>query len=408
MTGVEAVSNGISAFREPKVRNAHITLSAITWILVFLLCGIALACRYFDIVAIDQRKSGYESVLSQIASAAAGRGVLYYVSMASLLGVLSLSANTSFVSFPLMCKVLAHDGFMPRAFTIVGRRLVNTVGIVFLSIASGLLLIVFRGITESLIPLFAIGAFTAFTISQMAMAVHWHKIICAKESDTSKKSAWHKLAINSAGAVVTAAGLVVIILTKFAQGAWIVLLAVPVLISLFKYINRYETALEKELAASGSLDLNHTLRPIAIVPIGDVNAMTDNALRFAMQISPEVIAVHLSNPGEEAASNADEILKKRWIKEIQEPAIKTGIKAPSLEILETPYRRFVEPLATHIQKLKARYPNRQIAVVIPEIVERHWWQFIIHKHRAMLLKNHLLRYGGTGLIVITVPWYGKK
>jgi len=406
MTGVEAVSNGMGAFREPKVRNAHITLTAITWILVFLLCGIALACRYFDITAMDQKKSGYESVLSQIASAAVGRGTLYYVSIASLLGVLSLSANTSFVSFPLMCKILADDGYLPRAFTLVGRRLVNTVGIIFLSIASGLLLIVFGGITESLIPLFASGAFTAFTLAQAAMAVHWKRISRSNDIKAAeKRGAKFKYIINAVGAAGTGAGLIVIIMTKFAAGAWIVLAAMPAIIFLFKNIKRHHLNHHKELQSDAPLNLDHHLKPVAVVPIADINVMSDKALRFAMQIAPDVVAVHISNAGEE---EADETMRKRWAKEIEEPVTRAKVNVPRLLIIQTPYRKFIEPMAKCIERLKTEYPGRQIAVVIPEMVERHWRHFLIHKHRAMMLKTHLLRYGGPGIIVITVPWYAER
>src|SRR3954467_10973684 len=245
MTGVEAVSNGITAFREPAVNNARRTLTAIVLILAVFLGGEALLCRAYHVGAMDQEQPGYQSVLSQLVAAVVGRGALYYVSIGSLLAVLCLSANTSFVGFPRLCRLIAQDRFLPHAFTIVGRRLVYSIGIVFLTATAGLLLVVFRGITDRLIPLFAIGAFLAFTLSQAGMVIHWRRHVreCPQDAHRSHVRLW----VNGLGAVATGASLVVILVAKFRQGAWITIIAMPVLLALFKLVKRHYLRVARQI-----------------------------------------------------------------------------------------------------------------------------------------------------------------
>ncbi len=221
MTGVEAVSNGMSAFREPAVKYGHRTLTGIVVVLGVLLAGIAFLANAYQIGAMDQTQNTYRSVLSQLASAVVGNGALYYVAIGSLLSVLVLSANTSFVGFPRLCRSIAEDGFLPRPFAIAGHRLVFSIGILYRAVAAGALLIVFGGITEHLIPLFAIGAFLTFTLSQTGMVVHWLEKLRHVQAPAERRSMRMHLATNSAGAVTTAAALVVIVIAKFDEGAWI-------------------------------------------------------------------------------------------------------------------------------------------------------------------------------------------
>ncbi len=222
MTGVEAVSNGVPVFREPTVRNAQSTLTIIIAILVALLLGIAVLARAYGIGATEPGASGYESLLSQLASAVTGRGTFYYVTMGSVVAVLALSANTSFADFPRLCRVLALDRFLPDTFATRGRRLVFSYGVIVLAVISGLLLIVFGGVTDRLIPLFAIGAFLAFTLSQAGMVKHWQKI----PGPGSGRSMW----INGIGAVATGLTLVVVVVSKFAEGAWLAVITVPLMV----------------------------------------------------------------------------------------------------------------------------------------------------------------------------------
>ncbi|HZQ60686.1 MAG TPA: APC family permease, partial [Casimicrobiaceae bacterium] len=255
MTGVEAVSDGVSAFREPVVKNAHVTLGMICAMLAVLLAGIAYLCHAYGIGAMDQTQDGYQSVVSQVTGAVVGRGWLYYVVVGTVLIVLCLSANTSFVDFPRLCRMVAQDNYLPRAFALAGRRLVFSVGILYLALTSGLLLVIFAGITDRLIPLFAIGAFTTFTISQTGLVVHWRRELGHSKSNGEKRQHRIRLVLNAAGALGTGLALVVILLAKFTEGAWIVVLVIPCVIVLLKTVHSYYAELDSALRQPGPLDV---------------------------------------------------------------------------------------------------------------------------------------------------------
>ena len=260
MTGVEAVSNGVGAFREPVVKNAHRTLSLIVGVLAALLVGVSLLAHAYHLGAMDQSRPGYQSVLSQLTAAVAGRGWFYDVAMASVVGVLCLSAATSFVGFPNLCRLVARDDFLPRPFATVGRRLVYSVGIGYLAVSSGLLLIVFGGVTDRLIPLFAIGAFLTFTLSQAGMVARWRK---------TPGRHLGSLAVNAAGALATGAALLVILAAKFLEGAWITALAVPAVILLLRSVKRYYVKLEAQTRCPTPLRLEETQPPTLLVAFQD-------------------------------------------------------------------------------------------------------------------------------------------
>jgi amino acid transporter len=234
MTGVEAVSNCVDGFREPRVTNARWTLAIIVVILGILLGGIAYLATSYGIMAMDQTQLGYQSVLSQLVGAVAGRGVFYYVAIASALGILCLSANTSFVGFPRMCQLVAKDEFLPRPVAAVGRRLVYSVGVIYLAITAGLLLTAFDGVTDRLIPLFAIGAFLTFTMSQAGMVAHWWRQLRNPRRAETRRRVVINLVINAVGAATTVTALVVIVIAKFAEGGWITIVAIPCVIVLHK------------------------------------------------------------------------------------------------------------------------------------------------------------------------------
>jgi amino acid transporter len=294
MTGVEAVSNGMSAFRDPPVRYAHRTLTAIVVILGVLLAGIAYLATTFGIGAMDQTKEGYRSVLSQLASAVVGEGIFYYVAIGSLLCVLALSANTSFVDFPRLCRRIAQDGFLPKPFAVVGRRLVFSVGILYLAVSAGLILTIFGGITDHLIPLFAIGAFMTFTISQTGMVVHWRRAIREKRSERDQRPDRFHFGINAVGAATTAIALVIIISAKFTDGAWITIVVIPCVIVLLKAVRSYYDEVAAYLREPGPLDLHGTQPPIVLVALEGWTKVGDKAIAFALSLSPDVIGVHLS------------------------------------------------------------------------------------------------------------------
>src|SRR5215469_7214500 len=274
MTGVEAVSNGVNAFREPTVSHAHRTLAAIVLILGFLLAIIAYLAQAYHVGAMDQTQPNYQSVLSQLGGAIVGRGVIYFVAIGSLLAVLCLSANTSFVAFPQLCRLLAQDAYLPRGFAIPGRRLVYSVGIIWLAITAGSLLTLFGGITDRLIPLFAVGAFTAFTLSQLGMAAHWHR----------QQGNRTRLMINGAGAVATGCALAIILAAKFIEGAWIIVLVVPCVLALLKVIRHHYDTIDRLLREDGPIALHRLQRPIVVIPIERWDRLAEKALRYGLLV----------------------------------------------------------------------------------------------------------------------------
>ncbi len=395
MTGVEAVSNGVSAFKPPVVGQAHKTLTAICLALGLLLTGIAIVAHFYHLAAMDQTQPNYQSVLSQLAAAIAGRGIIYGIAMASLLTVLSLSANTSFVDFPRLCRVVAQDGFLPRAFAVADRRLVFSVGILVLTISAGGLLILFGGITDRLIPLFAIGAFLTFSMSQLGMVAHWRR---------QGRGHATRLAINAIGAITTAVALVIILAAKFIEGAWITVIAIPLIIALLHAIHRYYRRLDSSLACTGPFTLQEADPPTVLVAVEGRNRMTDRALQFAMSLSPDVIAVHLLRLAGPEMDDDGKQLKQQWQAEIVTPLEARGVKAPRLLLLPAPYRELHEPLLKFIAKLDDETPGRSVAVMIPEAVKQRWWEHALHNNRAARLRKMLLKHGNARLNVFIAPW----
>lgn len=395
MTGVEAVSNGVGAFKEPVVEQAHRTLTIICLVLGLLLAGIATVAHFYALGAMDQTQPDYQSVLSQLTAAIAGRGVIYYVSMASLLAVLCLSANTSFVGFPRLCRIVAQDGYLPRAFAVSDRRLVFSVGIIVLAVLAGGLLILFGGITDRLIPLFAIGAFLTFSLSQIGMVEHWRGMGRGNEL---------RLGINAVGAATTVVALIVIIAAKFTEGAWITLLALPTIFGGLLLIRRYYDHLETALECAGPFGVDETEPPTVLVALEGRNRMTDRALQFAMTLSPDVIAIHLLQlAGPEFEENSA-VLRGEWQTEVVKPLEERGIRAPRLMLLHAAYREMHEPLLKLIDRLDADTPGRSVAVLIPVTVKRHWWERFLHSNRAERLRKMLLRHGHSRVNVVIVPW----
>jgi amino acid transporter len=394
MTGVEAVSNAVPAFEEPRVKKAQRTLTAIVVILAVLLAGIAWLSRVYGIVAMDQTRPGYQNILSQLVAAVIGHNVVYYFAIASILAVLAFSANTSFADFPRVCRLVSEDGFLPHAFANVGRRLVYSNGIVVLTILSAVLLIAFGGITDRLIPLFAVGAFTAFTLSQAGMVVHW------KRAGSGHRGS---LAVNSIGAVATTAALAIIIVAKFAEGAWITLLLIPGSVALFHAVRRHYKLVARQIDIDRPLDLTTPrVPPIVVIPIKDWNTVTEKALRFGMTISKEIIAVRVLL-GDEDGSD----LKERWERFVAAPSRDAGLPPPHLVLLPSPYRRLFKPIIDFVNQLR-RQPGQSVAVIIPDLVEARWWESLLHNHRADVLKALLFLRGGQDVVTISVPWYLRE
>jgi amino acid transporter len=405
MTGVEAVSNGMSAFRDPPLRYGQRTLAAICLILGTLLCAIAYLATVYHVGAMDQEQEGYRSVLSQLVSAICGRGVLYCIAIGSLLCVLALSANTSFVDFPRLCRMVAQDGFLPKTFAISGHRLVFSVGILYLAATAAILLIAFGGITDRLIPLFAIGAFLTFTLSQTGMVFHWRRLMRERSSEESFGSIRVHRWINLAGAVTTAVALAVIVVAKFTEGAWITLLVIPGVIALLKAVKTYYRQLSVRMRDPYPLDLSNIGTPIVLVVTEGWNKLTDKAITFALGISPDVIGVHLMQLGgpDEEARNRD--VQEQWRKDVEAPARRARIDPPRLVILRAQYRALHEPVLKLAQELQEKSGGRPIAVLVPEVVKQRWYQHLLHAHRARRLRRQLLRHGGPSLTVVSVPWH---
>jgi amino acid transporter len=391
MTGVEAVSNGVRAFREPTVRNAQRTLTVIIGLLAILLAGIAYLVRAYGIQATDPGLPGYQSVISLLVAAVAGRGVFYYFTIGSVLVILSLSANTAFADFPRLCKAVAHDGFLPHAFGYRGRRLVYSEGIYVLAVLAGILLILFRGVTDNLIPLYAIGAFLAFTLSQAGMVGHWRK--------NRGRGAARGMLVNGLGAVTTGVTLVVVLVAKFTSGAWVSVLLIAGMMSTMMWVHRHYDKVTEEVRCPHPLQIEYLGPLIVIVPIQSWSLISQRAMQFALTLSPEVHALHV---GTEEETNA---LQNNWKQLVEEPVARAGGTPPKLVTLTSPYRLVIKPILDYVLEMETNNPGRQIAVIVPELVERHWYHYPLHNQRAELLKALLLVKGSRNIVLINVPWY---
>jgi len=393
MTGVEAVSNCMKVFAEPAAKNAKRTLGLIVSILGLLLIGIAYLSSAYGLVATDPGAPGYESLLSELTSSIVGRGVVYHVTLSSIVLVLMFSANTGYADFPRLCQILAHDNFMPHIFAERGRRLVFTAGIIFISSVAGLLLIFFKGITDSLIPLFAIGAFLAFTLSQAGMVVHWWK----------DQTAQHRLKsalINGFGAFATGITLIVILVSKFSEGGWLTVIMIPVLMVAFYSVRRHYAQVAGAIGTTEKLNFDEAYRPIVIVPVRGWSRMTLKALRFGIKISTDIFGVFVNS------SSVDEsYVKNSWKEFVADPAQAAGVRIPELVCLQSPYRQVFVPLMRFIDDVERINPDRQIVVLIPNLVEGKWYHYFLHNQRALLLQGLLRLRADHKIIVISVPWY---
>ena len=392
MTGVEAVSNAVPVFKQPGVVYAHRTLGAIVGILVVLLAGIAYLVGAYHIAATEPGIAGYQSILSQLVAAVAGRGALYYVSIGAILSVLALSANTGFADFPRLCRLIALDGFLPQFFASRGRRLVYSHGIIVLTGLSALLLTVFGGVTDRLIPLFAIGAFLAFTLSQVGMVGHWLRVGGPRRV--------RNVMINGVGASATGLTLAVVLIAKFADGAWVMVLLIPLLLTAFVAVKGHYRSVSLQIAHARPLDVSNIQPPIVILPMRQWNKMSQKGLRFALKLSPDIVVVQV-HAGEQGESD----LARRWAEYVEAPTLAAHLPTPRLVSIESPYRHVFNPLLGYVLQTKREHPDRQIAVLIPELVARRWYHHLLHNKRAAMLKALLLLRGDEDVVVINVPWY---
>jgi len=394
MTGVEAVSNGVAAFKEPVVQSARRTLTTIIVCLALMLVGIAYLCRAYHIGAVEPGP-GYQSVLSQLTAAVAGRNIFYYVTIGSVLLVLAFSANTAFADFPRLCRLIAEDGYLPVPMAERGRRLVYTWGITVLAVLCAALLILFGGVTNRLIQLFAVGAFLAFTLSQAGMVGHWIR---------NNGSRLH-IFLNALGALATAATVVIVTITKFLEGAWITTLLIPAITLMMFSIRRHYDRLQAEIANPGTLDLAAVRPPVVVMPMMAWNRVSQAGLRFAFNLSPDIYVVHVSTAQAHLGPDKDKDEFVRYWRTVEEHVRATGLPAPQLKVLKSPYRAVITPIVDYVLELEAKNPGRQIAVIVPELVEKHWYHNLLHNQRARWLKTALLLRGNKRIAIVDVPWY---
>jgi len=386
LTGIEAISNGVPAFRPPESKNAGQTLLVMAVLMTALFAGSIGLTQFLAVVPGPQ-----ETVLSALARTVLGRGWAYYVVQTTTLLVLAVAANTSFMDYPRVAALLAKEGFLPRQLTALGDRLVFANGILTLSFLAGVLIVIYRGNSHSLIPLFAIGAFLAFTLSQAGMVVHWWK---------EKGRGWRlKAGVNALGALVTGLTVVVIAVTKFVDGAWITLIVIPGVILTFLRIRSHYAEVARELSLRG---LPPSLKPVSlsrlVIPVASVHRGVITAVDYAQGISSNITAVHV-----ELEPGSGEALRRDW--EQWFPAI-------PLVVLPSPYRSLIDPLIRFLDETDLGHNDGQLAtLVLPEFVPARWWQGLLHNQTAWLTKAALLyRRRTTNLprVVIDVPYYLRE
>ncbi|HZD31684.1 MAG TPA: APC family permease [Candidatus Angelobacter sp.] len=393
MTGVEAVSNGVMAFREPTAKYAQRTLTIIIVLLIVMLLGIAYLVPAYGIAATDPGKPGYDSVLSQLLAAVTGRGTFYWFSIGSILVVLSLSANTAFADFPRLSRAIAANGYLPHAFVIRGRRLVFQQGIYALALLTGLLLVIFRGVTDRLIPLYAVGAFLAFTLSQAGMVVHWKRI--------GGPGATRNMIVNGIGALATGITTAVVLVAKFTDGAWITVLLIPSMILVMRSVRRHYSRVAEEVSTNTAVNTTDLCEPIIVMPVDSWSLVAERAVRYAWTLSREIHVVHV-----ECGSKTDE-LRQRWSDLVEAPARAAHLPIPKLIVLDSPYRFIVKPIVDYAMQQQADNPDGIITMLIPELVESHWYHYLLHNNRPEAIRALLLLNGNQRITVATIPYHVK-
>jgi amino acid transporter len=394
MTGVEAVSNGVMAFREPRAKQAQRTLTVIIGILIILLFGTAWLANKYQIMAMDPGSgSDYQSLLSLIVMAVFGHGWFFHFTMWSVFLALCLSANTAFADFPRLTRAIALNDYLPHVFVLRGRRLLFSAGIYALTGLTAVLLIAFKGRTDWLISLYAIGAFLAFTLSQAGMVMHWKK-----EGPGHKGRYWHML-VNGTGAVATGITTVIVLIAKFTSGAWVTALLIPTLIVLMVVVKQHYTRVKGEVVEMSPLNLTNMQEPLVVIPMARWDRMTEKALRFGLVLSKEIRVVNVEG------ADGEHGLVDVWEENVLKPIRTKGLPEPELISLHSSFRLVISPLMDYILEIESQNPDRKITVLLPELVVRHWWEYLLHNQRVQLLKVLLLLKGKQRIIVVNIPWY---
>ncbi len=378
MTGTEAISNGVPAFKPPEAVNARTTLVWMGILLGTMFLGLSYLATHLGVLPAVE-----ETVISQIGRTVFNGGYLWWALQVATAAILVLAANTSFADFPRLSSILGRDRFLPRVFQFRGDRLAFTTGIVALAVLAIALLVIFGGSVDHLIPLYAVGVFTSFTLSQAGMVVHWRK---------ERGPHWQRsAAINGLGAVATGIVTLVVAVTKFEHGAWLVVLLIPLLIGLFYAIHVHYRRLESARRAETPLVPEEvTIR--AVVPIADLGIQARQALAYARAIVPDdghVVAVHITDDVAEA-----ERMRRQW--EEWQPGVE-------LILIESPFRSLTGPLLAYVDALRETYPDDTLTVVLPELVPSHWWEHLLHNQTAFRIKAALLFH--PGVVVTSVPYH---
>jgi amino acid transporter len=376
MTGVEAVSNGVPAFKKPESKNAAATLVVMAVLAVTMFVGITLLAHAYVIVPNDT-----ETVVSQIARAVfGGRGWPYYAVQSGTMLILVLAANTAYADFPRLASIVSRDRYLPRQFMNQGDRLAFSNGIVVLSVCAGALLVLFGGDTHALIPLYMIGVFVSFTLSQFGMVIHWRRL---------REPGWRtSAAINGVGAVVTAIVLLIVATTKAAEGAWIIILLIPTLVVIFRTTRQHYDHVASQLSLTEFAPLPK-LRNIVLLPVSGVHRAVLQALHYAHTLSDDVRALYVSTD-----PRSLELVRKDW---------ETWGEGVPLVVLDSPYRSVLEPILSYITELESSQADAYVTIVLPEFVPARWWQHLLHNQRALLLKGALLFRPNT--VVTNVPFH---
>jgi amino acid transporter len=394
LTGVEAISNGITAFKEPRSKNAGTTLIWMAGILGGMLIATA-----FLAIKIGAIPSESETIISQIARTVyANRGILYLATISSTTIILIMAANTAFADFPRLGALHAGDGFLPKQMTAKGSRLVFSRGIMTLAVISSLLVILFKASVSGLIPLYAIGVFLSFTLSQTGMARRWWKsghlkpgeqIIEPGSTITYEKGWLLRMCINGLGAFLTAIVMIIFAVTKFKDGAWVVVVLTPLLVTVFFGIHHHYKGLAKQLSLDNHVQQKRWVRNRVIMPIGGVHNGTLMALRYASTLSEDLTALHISIDAKET-----EKLEQKWA------SWGEGVR---LVVLHSPFREFMEPLLEYIDQLSEQLgPDEGITIVVPQFNSRRWWTRLLHTRTAELIRRSLLNR--PNIVILEVPY----
>jgi hypothetical protein len=315
------------------------------------------------------------------------------VTMGSVFLALCLSANTAFADFPRLTRAIAMQDYLPHVFILRGRRLLFSHGVYALSGLTAVILILFRGVTDRLIPLYAIGAFLAFTLSQAGMVIHWKK----QEGDHPGRG-WHMF-VNGVGAVATGLTTIVVLASKFLAGAWVTALLIPILIMLMMAVKRHYMRVRTEMRDMTPLNLTHLEQPIVVIPMARWDRITEKALRFGLLLSKDIKVVHVD------CDEGEESLCGIWNEKILGPIQREKMAEPELIELASTYRQIITPVMDYIFELEKANPTRKIAVLLPELVVKHWWENLLHNQRVQLMKLVLLLRGKQRIVVVNIPWY---